>query len=266
MTAVKWFRVTRKEPCAICHKGDWCTRSADGAACCMRTESDRPMRNGGWLHKSDKSKPVKPVVRYVAPTPQPPCAAMLKMWKIQTQQSPVVILANKLGVSVESMNWLGCVWNGREYAFPMRDGMGKIVGIRLRTPHGDQFAVKGSHAGLFIPDLKEFPDLITMYVCEGASDTAAMLTIGLPAIGRPSCLGQERDVVTWCERNGVKQVVIVADADDPGQRGAEKLHAAIPLSSTVWTPPCKDVREAVMAGLTAQLIETITRDLICKIK
>ena len=48
----RWLRVSRQTPCHICDKGDWCTLSTDGSvACCMRTESDSRVHNGGWLHR-----------------------------------------------------------------------------------------------------------------------------------------------------------------------------------------------------------------------
>ncbi len=44
-------RVTRRQPCEVCGKGDWCSIRADGsAAICMRVISDRPTHNGGYLH------------------------------------------------------------------------------------------------------------------------------------------------------------------------------------------------------------------------
>src|SRR4029453_4430585 len=50
-----WERVTHKQPCEICGKPDWCTRSELGA-CCMRVQTDRPMKNGGGLHSVSKSE------------------------------------------------------------------------------------------------------------------------------------------------------------------------------------------------------------------
>jgi hypothetical protein len=47
-----WNRVTRRAPCPICHKHDWCTVSADAAvACCMRVASSHQLKNGGWFHR-----------------------------------------------------------------------------------------------------------------------------------------------------------------------------------------------------------------------
>ena len=42
-TATKWIRVTKRNPCPVCGKPDWCLISEDGkAAICARIESDRP--------------------------------------------------------------------------------------------------------------------------------------------------------------------------------------------------------------------------------
>ncbi len=47
-----WNRVSRRSPCPVCSKIDWCSVSTDGTvACCMRVESGRALRNGGWLHR-----------------------------------------------------------------------------------------------------------------------------------------------------------------------------------------------------------------------
>jgi hypothetical protein len=43
----QWVRVSPKEPCPICGKGDWCGLTQDRTtACCMRTESDRATKSG----------------------------------------------------------------------------------------------------------------------------------------------------------------------------------------------------------------------------
>jgi len=47
-----WRRVTHRESCPVCDHPDWCSVAADGAvAICMRVASDRPTKNGGWLHR-----------------------------------------------------------------------------------------------------------------------------------------------------------------------------------------------------------------------
>ncbi|MDQ3684679.1 MAG: DUF3854 domain-containing protein [Acidobacteriota bacterium] len=59
-------RVTRKHPCPVCGRGDWCSVSLDGErAICMRVAGDRRTRNGGHLHFLNDSLPT------VRPQPAP---------------------------------------------------------------------------------------------------------------------------------------------------------------------------------------------------
>ncbi|MEQ8848825.1 DUF3987 domain-containing protein [Botrimarina sp.] len=50
-----WREATRREPCPVCGKPDWCSLTGPegdpDAAVCMRTESDNARGNGGWLHR-----------------------------------------------------------------------------------------------------------------------------------------------------------------------------------------------------------------------
>lgn len=43
-------RVSRREPCPICGKSDWCRVFGDGGVECMRRESPQPCISGGWMH------------------------------------------------------------------------------------------------------------------------------------------------------------------------------------------------------------------------
>ena len=99
-----------------------------------------------------------------------------------------------------------------------------------------------------------------LYVTEGESDLAALLTIGLTGVGRPSCSSCREAVASLVEARKPALTVIVADNDEAGLKGALALQQALPLS-VVWTPPCKDLREFVAAGGTRQMVENAVRDL-----
>jgi hypothetical protein len=135
----------------------------------------------------------------------------------------------------------------------MRDGDNKIIGIHLRADDGSKKAVTGSRNGLFIPQIK--PEKVA-YLPEGASNTAALLTMGFYAIGRPSCNSGGEMLKVALKRLGVTRIVIVADNDclktapdgrtfRPGQDGAKKLKKELGLMSVIFTPPnpLKDVRD-----------------------
>jgi hypothetical protein len=268
-TKTQWnaarVRVTKTNPCPICWKTDYCTFFPSlRRAVCMRVKSEKTCRNGGYWHDLDEfTSPASYTIPQKTVEPPKPSyywPPLLSTWKLQTTCDMVINLASSLGVDPLALIALGAVWAAphRAWAFPMHDSNGTVCGIRLRNSHGDKWAVTGSSAGLFIPQL---PKQHRLYICEGPTDTAAALTIGLFAVGRPSCLGQEEKILATSKRLGIQEIVIIADHDEPGQTGAEKLQSIMVTRSVIWTPPAKDLREAVRNGLTAQMINNAIRDM-----
>lgn len=255
---MKWYRVNKKHLCRICRRPDWCTYQ-DGADCCMRVESSIPMKNGGWLHKSDRPTPYVPRSRQVIQERPPNLAALWSLWSSQTDFRQIDGLAMSLGVESEALRLIGCTWNGRAWAFQMKNAVGEMIGIRLRDGAGHKWAVKGSKQGLF---LSEFGCEPVAYVVEGPTDTAAALTLGLSAIGRPSCLGCESEILRHVQKQNVRRVVIVCDNDEPGLRGAAKLQDMLTVPSCIWVPFTKDLREFVILGGTREMIEAGVKDTV----
>lgn len=260
-TEHKWFRVNKHHPCSVCGRCDWDTYCPElGLACCMRVVSDRPARNGGYLFplgdttmlRPLPAKPDRPVVI--------DAAAIMTALTGGTWPEMVEQFAASLGVTVRSLDLLGVAWSPghKAWAVPMRDWQGKTIGIRLRLLDGSKRAVKGSHNGLFYAE----GSATTVFVAEGESDAAAGLSIGLECIGRAGCMGGEVTVDRLLRRKGARRAVIVADADDPGQRGAEKLQSALSVPSVIYYPPSKDLRASVQAGLTADMIESATSSMV----
>lgn len=280
-----WQRVNRENPCPICEHPDWCTRSADGAvACCMRVESATRLHNGGYLHRlrdrDDRerhrhgvmraltdfarrsSKSRTPPVRIKSQAPD--LGALAGRCATAVSTSALATFARELGVSLSSLRRLGVGWSAAHSAwtFPMRDADGRVTGIRLRFPDGSKLSVCGGREGLFIPDGtpgpgSPWPDGAQLYVAEGASDCAALLTLGLYAVGRPSCSGGTRFILELARG---RPVVVIADADPPGQRGANALGEVLKLQSPevrIIRPPegIKDVREWVRRGATRAEVE-----------
>ena len=160
-------------------------------------------------------------------------------------------LALDLGVSVASMDALFVGLHGRASTWPMRDHHGRMIGMRLRYPKAKR-AIPGSRNGLFIPSL---PEQELVLVTEGESDLAAALTLDFFGIGRPGCAGGTNLIVRWLRARSPRDVVIVADMDEPGILGAVELgKAVLPFANStrvVFPPPhAKDLRAAVRAGAT----------------
>jgi hypothetical protein len=165
-------------------------------------------------------------------------------------------LADELGVDWQSLADIGTTWSvgHRAWAFAMRDGDANIIGIRLRDESGHKWAVRGSKAGLFYAPKRA---AARAYVVEGPTDCAAAMDIGVYAIGRPSCMGSEEQVLRVVDRLGIREVVVVSDNDTPGWRGAERLQAMLPVPSVIWVPPAKDMREFVRSGGTRPAVEAL---------
>ncbi|HUE83337.1 MAG TPA: toprim domain-containing protein [Pyrinomonadaceae bacterium] len=266
MNQHRWVRVSRKHRCQICDKPDWCTYAPEaGIVSCMRVESDHPSRNslGGWLHfTGDGYKPpyIPPAKPAIVERP-PDLHGLWGRWQSQTDFHHLDGFAMCLGVDTDALYSTGCAWADQyhAWAFPMKDAAGEMIGIRLRSESGQKWAVKGSRQGLFIPAASKGA---TLYIVEGPTDTAAALTLGLNAIGRPSCMGCEEMVAEYTRRRGVRRVVVITDNDEPGLRGASRLQNALPVLSCLWTPPTKDIREFLQLEGNRSMIESCIKDLV----
>ncbi len=224
----------------------------------MRIKSDKPAHNGGWWHQI-KDMPKK-VEYHKQIKPQRPVnlKRTWESWSSMTDDDDIKTCALRLGVSSESLSDLGMAWAWQygAWAFPMRDGAGGVVGIRLRGETGKKWAVAGSRQGVFMPTAWPESTQVAL-ICEGPTDTAAALSIGFKAIGRPSCLGCEAMVAETCRRFSVRRLVIVSDNDGPGRQGAQKLADSLKLPWKIIVPPAKDMRAWVQAGATKDLVECV---------
>lgn len=269
-----WPHVTKKNPCPICAKTDWCT-IGERAVLCQRVQSDRPAKRGGWYHLLDFK--MGTAVPKLKPRPAPPLLTgirrMIERWADETSVGAFEDHAVELGVSPESLASLNMVYASEHqaWAFPMCDGYGEMIGVRLRSTDGRKWAVRGSRGGLFICKNGNNCSQIA-YLLEGPTSTAAALTMGLYAIGRPSCNSGGDLVLTALRQLRISKVVIVADNDDkpngmrPGFDGALKLAKELKgIRSVIWTPPTKDMRDFLKAGGTRQVIESEINNFVWKI-
>ena len=218
-TKTDWTRVTHEHPCPVCERPDWCGISADGtAACCMRVESDKPAKNGGWVHKLKDPRP------QYNPPPKPRKLSHVEWRPIierlcKCPQERLDALAGKLGVSRASLDSLrvgyGELAGSWCWTFPERDGQGEYTGITRRLVESQNGTNKktapGSRRGLTYADGWEGYEG-PAFVVEGGSDTAAGLTLGLCVVGRPSNLGGVEQLAELLQ--GVdKRIVIVGERD-----------------------------------------------------
>jgi hypothetical protein len=267
VSASEWRRVSCAHPCPICLRPDWCLVSADGAAViCPRVESPRRAGEAGFLHRladapAGPRRHVRHVPLTVAGTDLGPLAAE---YLAALDAGRLYQLACQLGVSESSLTALAVGWSAghNAYAIPMRDCEGRVVGIRLRTPAGRKLSVKGGKEGLFLPAAPA-PPCERLVISEGPSDAAALLTLGFEHVtGRPSCTGGVKLLCELMRRRRPGDVVIFADADEPGRRGADSLASVLVCYTAavrLIVPPnmAKDVREFLRAGGTREDLEAM---------
>ncbi len=261
---MSYTRVSKLVPCPICKKPDWCRVFADGWVECMRVQSAKPAKSGGWMHSQRELSPGP--VRFTPPSPRVgvPTINATKLhrdWLAATTPTQLAEFASALGLSVAALEAANAAWAAPHsaWAFPMCDGHGNVVGIRLRRADGFKFAVRGSRQGIFIANVPPQPWL---FVCEGPTDTAAAVELGLFAVGRPNCCCGGADIKIYARRHQCHRVVVVSDNDKPGLDGARKVGGELKLPFAVYVPPAKDLREFVRLGGTRQMIENTVKGTI----
>ena len=224
MSKAEWVRVSRTEPCPICGKPRYCTRSADGTVSrCMRIESDHVSGNG-WLHRLDEPLPE----RQPEPAPEKKanwtteCKAMYQHRLAPERRSRIAV---QLGVSVQSLELLRVgvgwdQWSGREFSsWPARDPSGRCVGFVRRYDDGAKKTNRGGSTGLFYAPQWQV-DHGPILIVEGGSDVAACLSAGLCAIGRPSNTGGVSWIRQMVRAHPRIRVIVIGERDEkPGKRG-----------------------------------------------
>lgn len=227
-----------------------CMRLADGA----RARVDCRGAGNGWLHVLRESPcfPRKPFAFEVRLRPAPDWTAAATVRAAATTDGQLAKHGHALHVSVASLRRLGAFvsirWPG-VIAFPMRRReQGPVCGVRLRSSTGAKWSAPGSRTGLFVP--ARLGRRGPLHLPEGPSDAAALLDLGLEAVGRPNssaCAWEVGRVSTG------RDVVLVVDRDAAGALGARALLPELERrarSVRLLSPPApfKDVRDWVAIG------------------
>ncbi len=212
------------------------------------------LRHSGYEPPAVGSMPVSPAINPSAP-PNPEMKRLAREGRQHAERRHRVLeLASELGVSADTLDVLRVGWSdagvGR-WVIPERDHRGRVVGVSYRRADGLRTSAAGGRRGLIVPQPLATDG--TVYVCEGMSDTAAMLSAGRCAIGRPSAQVSAL-VRVWLARTVLDQftgreVIVVGDRDDAGAVGAHDLADWLEIEcgrSVQWAlpqPDYKDVRE-----------------------
>lgn len=275
-----WYAVDKKDPCPICGKPDWCLLHRDGVAViCPRISEGcvRDMGEAGFLHRIGEATGQRytfPLVKRRDPVvskgskQRPDFAALTAIYVKRAEMAGLDHAAGRLGVTLDSLRRLraGYIWTGQDaiegpMTFPMQDYTRNqpICGIRIRAWDGRKYAVKHTENGLFISTgLARQGHLL---ICEGPTDTAAMLGLGYNVIGRPSCTGGVDMIRRMLTRLDYDRVSVMADDDGPGLAGAQRLGKVLlgmRLAVKVVHPGGRaDVRDWVRSGATPSCVDAV---------
>jgi hypothetical protein len=162
-----------------------------------------------------------------------------------------------LGVNEKSLRALGIGFGSYAFTFPMRQG-GRSVGFRQRTRDGSKLALAGGHLGLFVPENVTGGNC--RIITEGESDTAAALTLGFSAVGRPGAMSAPALVIDFFRPFPTACPCIIGDNDENGLKGVENLAVAMATAGIacrkLFPPsPHKDLRDWLALGqLTADTL------------
>lgn len=289
MSRDDWKRVSRSNPCPVCgrpnreHTSRWCLVTKDGTAAICPFTMEGSVRDlgpdTGYLHRfgdhdarterqqrRDLEQLREERKRVEAAGPnflsiQNGLRSAMGLAKVKAN------LSRTLGVSERSLDRLGIGHHPQRNAatFPMRNEHLRPIGIRMRDlDDGGKYAWSGSKNGLFIPTGDPTFERRThrepLYLVEGPTDTAALLDLGLPAIGLPMA-GGGGDYLIPIVRC-VRHVVIIADRDEnrAGQNAAKRLAERLVKDGRghvrVLVPPpgIGDAREWKKSGGTSEVI------------
>lgn len=225
----------------------------------MRVHNSHPTKNGGYWYPDGEEKPAF-VPKEEPEIPEINASQLMNEFRSNTKPEWVARLATQLGVSTGSLNEVGCAYAAphKAFAFPMVNGQGKTVGIRLRADSGEKWSVKGGREGIFIGNGRWH----TAYVVEGPTDLAACLDLGLWGIGRPSCRGSVAHTQVTINRLHIQRAILVSDNDTPGIDGAKALAKELQIPCAAMLLPSKDMREFVRYGGTRAVIQSLEEKLV----
>lgn len=263
--------------CRMCFHSTTDPRPGDGIAtvrwlldCDLATACKWLREWLGWEDSDDPDDDDEPL-------PPPPVSRSISLPSFNKRKSVICVkavlynlamqpkwwdrLAQLLELPVSELQRFQVGWSDDDQAvtWPMVNSRGRVIGIRLRSMQsGKKWSVKGSSAGIFLPQNLSM-QVGRLFIAEGPTDCAALLSLGFDCIGRPSCHGAVAITQATVGHLRPSECVIVADDDDngAGMKGAEllaaKLVATCPRVRIIYPPAGhNDARDWVRSGATAE--------------
>jgi putative DNA primase/helicase len=185
--------------------------------------------------------------------------------RVRNATEHVERLAELLGVSVSSLEALAVGWDSKSRAWttPHRNAGGEITGVAVRysEPWTDsegkvhaKASMPGTRVGLFFDPASWNRANGPVFLPEGASDVAALMTMDLAVVGRPSNVGGVDQLVELLAGLELERpIVVIGERDQkpdgfwPGRDGAQKTARTLAgrLGRRVgWSFPPDDAKDS----------------------
>lgn len=249
--------------CPICHRKNECRVPRDGDALvwCVEVPSIRPSGRG-WLHPNpnatDQSYGYSPAPHY-APSPPSPRKGRSRgqatprfprgfgewLKESQERRGPLQRWAEKRGVTVDSLQAMGCIPSGNHLLIPEQKEPGVVCGAVKRfwkpiTHKGKEtrfLFLFGSERGWTLSHDWHVSRRKAVVIVEGFADTASMRDAGFAAIGRPTRAAKLeglKDILADVPREWPIFVSLENDAPKPNvDPVAEVTRACLQLSEAI---------------------------------
>src|SRR5690606_6224803 len=122
---------------------------------------------------------------------------------------------------------------GQYSSWPERDARHGTVGIVRRFADATKRHISGGARGLYVP-LGWSRAKGPIFLPEGGSDTAAIIGIGLCAIGRPSNTGGVQRLVALLQNHRNRQIIVLGENDRKPSRVGTTPQCPINCAGCAW--------------------------------
>ena len=161
--------------------------------------------------------------------------------------------ANTLDVSMSVLDNTQVGFTGDSWTIPMWKA-GYVSGIQKQYRGRKKQSIHGSHIGMFLNDYVEYEYEDCVFICEGYSDTAAVLDLGYTAMGIPCCgynINEVECLIDYyiCDKEDDRYLCIIPDNNKESElysmKLCEQLEDANYEVSMFDVSPAKDIRELI---------------------
>lgn len=212
--------------CPFCsdRKAHFYVRASDGVYWChkchARGNPTKFLRQHGKLNGDNLHQELE---RYGFARPKPRTTkpktfawALVEHYEKAVSPEQIAELAQARGIPEELLRKYHLGWDGKAYALPLQDALGKLVGVIRKLP-AETILKRGSQAGLF--GVEGVRDAEQVLLCEGPWDKLVAEVNGFTSVGVTGA-GTFKD--EWGEWFRGKRVAICYDCDEAGRKGSER--------------------------------------------